>query len=136
MARLGVRKPMSKSEIMGRIHSTETSLEKHFRRALWAKGVRGYGKNVKGLPGKPDVLKGKKAVFLHSCFWHLCPTHGRIPKTRTDWWKAKLEKNRERDGKTVESLESMGFQVLVVWEHELKESWENTIGRACQFLGD
>lgn len=88
--------------------------------------------NQKGvLPGKPDiVLAGYKTViFVHGCFWHRhkgCKD-ATIPKTRTNWWLAKLNKNVERDIKVREELERDGWKVEVIWECELAPEKINRI---------
>ena len=75
------------------------------------------------LPGSPDFVypRAKLAVFLHGDFWHLCPLCKiSMPKTHASYWKKKLERNVERDRLNKEELESMGWNVLEVWEHEVK----------------
>lgn len=108
---------MTRSQIMSRIRSRETGPERALRKALWAAGLRGYRKNW----GRPSVdvayTRWKLAVFVDSCFWHLCPEHGRIPKTRTEWWRAKLERNRERDAEAMVTWETRGWTVLRLWTH-------------------
>ncbi len=81
-----------------------------------------YG--VSQLPGSPDFVytEAHLAVFVHGCFWHRCPIHGKaLPKSHTAFWKRKFERNIERDRLNREELEAMGWRVLVVWEHELRE---------------
>lgn len=76
------------------------------------------------LPGSPDfVYSGAKlAVFVHGCFWHRCPIHAkRFPRTHTAFWRRKFERNVERDRLNRADLEALGWRVLVVWEHELRE---------------
>ncbi|PSL41268.1 T/G mismatch-specific endonuclease [Salsuginibacillus halophilus] len=65
---------------------------------LWRRGWR-CRRNVKNLKGKPDIAvkKYKAAVFIDSCFWHVCPLHSNIPKTNREFWEAKLARNQERD---------------------------------------
>lgn len=76
------------------------------------------------LPGSPDFVyrRAKLAVFVHGCFWHRCPVHGKtLPKTHAAFWRRKFERNVERDRLNREELEAIGWRVLVVWEHELRE---------------
>lgn len=110
---------MNRSEIMSRIRSKETKFERDVRKALWAKGARGYRKNWKGAIGKPDVAwpRLKLVVFLDSCFWHKCPEHGKIPKTNVGFWKKKLERNRARDAEVNRILKKGGWTVLRFWSH-------------------
>ncbi len=113
--------------------AAETSPEVQLRRALWAAGIRGYRKNVRELPGKPDILlaKQKLAVFVHGCFWHSCPTcsAGRIPKTNSNYWTAKLARNVERDAENQAKLESLGYRVLIVWECQIKHALPAVLDR-------
>ncbi|MCX7799506.1 MAG: very short patch repair endonuclease [Fimbriimonadales bacterium] len=104
--------------------SKDTRPEQTLRKALWAAGLRGYRKNVRTLPGRPDVVYGraKLAVFVHGCFWHGCPLCGRrrIPKTNRAYWEAKFQQNAERDARNLASLEAAGYRVLVLWECQLR----------------
>jgi DNA mismatch endonuclease (patch repair protein) len=105
--------------------STETQPERRLRRALWAAGLRGYRKNVRGLPGRPDVVFGraKLAVFVHGCYWHQCPHCRRnlTPKKNAAFWQAKFAANQARDARTQAALEALGYRVHVVWECQLKD---------------
>jgi DNA mismatch endonuclease, patch repair protein len=77
------------------------------------------------LPGTPDFVFPRKriAVFMHGCFWHRCPECAiDIPKTHRAYWKNKLDRNVERDRLVRHKLESMGWKVVEVWEHELESS--------------
>ncbi len=111
--------------------STGTKPEERLRLALWHAGLRGYRKNVRKLPGKPDVVYGraKLAVFVHGCFWHGCPscTRNRSPKTNALYWSEKLSGNRERDARHTADLEAIGFRVLVFWECEIKADVDRCI---------
>ena len=113
---------------MSRIRSKNTKPEILVRSILFRLGYRftvNGPKNMK-LPGKPDIVlpKYRTVIFVHGCFWHLCPgcKAARIPKTRTEWWKAKLEGNGERDKRKQQELEGLGWKVVVVWECELKNA--------------
>lgn len=103
----------------------DTRPELALRRALWAAGLRGYRKNVRKLPGTPDVVYGpaRLAVFVHGCYWHQCPrcTRNRMPKTNAAYWQAKFATNAERDARQQATLEAAGWRVLVVWECELRD---------------
>jgi DNA mismatch endonuclease (patch repair protein) len=108
---------------MSKIKSKNTKPEVTLRKILHSKGFR-YRLNNK-LPGKPDILmpKYKLAIFVHGCFWHghqNCK-HFKLPKTRTKWWKLKLENNIIRDRTNELELELLGYKVYVVWECELKK---------------
>lgn len=73
--------------------------------------------------GRPDFVKetrGKPlAIFVDSCFWHGCPKHARIPRSRVSYWRSKIEGNRDRDCSVSRRLRRDGYSVLRVWEHEL-----------------
>ena len=91
---------------------------------VYSLGYR-YRLNVKGVPGKPDlVFKGRrKAIFVHGCFWHRhagCDL-ARIPKSRQSFWVPKLESNRERDERQLKRLREAGWTILVIWECELRD---------------
>jgi DNA mismatch endonuclease, patch repair protein len=101
---------------MARIRGDDLKPEASLRAALDEAGVR-YARNVAGLPGRPDLLIGSTAVFVHGCFFHGCPEHYRPPKKNAAFWAAKLEGNRCRDARVQAQLTH-----VVVWEHELRRS--------------
>ena len=110
---------------MSAIHSTATKPEIKVRRWLWQRGFR-YRLNVKSVPGKPDVVlrKYRTAIFVNGCFWHgheICPK-SHLPKTNMEFWSKKIERNKRNDKKNRETLEKNGWQVVVVWECELKSA--------------
>lgn len=76
------------------------------------------------LPGHPDFVypRARLAVFLHGCWWHGCPEHYVAPRTHATFWRKKLLRNQERDKLVREELESLGWRILEVWEHEMKEN--------------
>ena len=109
---------------MRRVGSADTTPERAVRRLLTALGLR-YRLQRKDLPGRPDIVfPGRRtALFVHGCFWHGhdCPRGARAPKTNADYWRAKIARNRARDGDTTEALMALGWRVLTVWECELKD---------------
>ncbi len=112
----------TRSYNMSRIRAKDTKPELLVRKYLFSKGFR-YRLNVKKLPGKPDIVftKYNTVIFINGCFWHgheNCPK-ARIPKTKTEWWKAKITKNQERDRQEYAALKQQGWRVLVVWECQL-----------------
>ena len=114
----------SRSALMKRVRREGTSAELVVRALLRDLGQH-YRLNVSDLPGKPDIAhKGRrKAIFVNGCFWHyhkVCG-RGRIPKTNREFWTDKLKSNRRRDQLKVDRLIQMGFDVLVIWECELKD---------------
>ena len=104
---------------MSGIRGKDTKPEVVVRKALFAAGYR-FRLHRKDLPGSPDIiLPGRKvAIFAHGCFWHMHAGCGnaKLPATRPEFWKAKLQGNVERDLRAIESLRSMGWRVLTVWE--------------------
>ncbi len=116
---------------MSHIHSASTKPELKLRHALWSHGFR-YRVNDKKLPGKPDIVlaKYRSVVFVHGCFWHGhkgCPS-SHIPKTNSDFWTAKIARNQERDQEVWRKLEAKGWNVIIVWECELKnDSFLDTV---------
>lgn len=132
----GVREATAKTMRANR--STDTKPELALRRALWAAGLRGYRKNVRRLPGTPDVVYGRArlAVLVHGCYWHQCPrcTRNRIPKTNAAYWSAKFAGNVERDARQQVALKEAGWRVLVLWECELKDI-DAAVARVRDALG-
>lgn len=115
----------ARSAQMSRIRGRDTEPEMRVRRALHAAGLR-YHLHAKDLPGKPDlVFRGRRiALFVHGCFWHQHPDPNcklaRMPKSKLDFWRPKLQGNRLRDEKTRSALEAEGWMVVEVWECETK----------------
>jgi DNA mismatch endonuclease, patch repair protein len=103
--------------------SLDTAPELRLRKALWASGIRGYRKNVKGLPGRPDLVftKGNLVVFVHGCYWHGCPKciGDRVPHTNSAYWSAKIGGNKLRDARNQLALEALGYRVVVFWSCQL-----------------
>lgn len=120
--------------------STGTKPELRLRKALWEAGLRGYRKNDKGFPGKPDVYvpRARLAVFVHGCFWHGCErcTTYSLPKTNRAFWREKVRRNRERHARHLEELEEMGVRAVTVWECELKEDLEGVVARVMGMVAE
>lgn len=114
--------PEERSYNMSRIHSKDTAPEEKVRKYLFSQGFR-YRKNVRKLPGCPDVVlpKYKTVIFVQGCFWHMhdCGKF-RWPGSNLDYWKPKIMRNVERDKKNQEQLIRTGWRVLLVWECQLK----------------
>jgi DNA mismatch endonuclease (patch repair protein) len=112
------------SRRMGAIRGRgNSSTEARFRAMLVCAGVRGWTMQTKAIKGKPDFYfaAGKVVVFLDGCFWHGCPRCGHVPKANRPFWKAKIERNQERDRETDQHLQGLGVRVLRLWEHELRD---------------
>lgn len=107
---------------MSRIRGSDTRPEVQFRKGLFALGYR-YRLHRRDLPGKPDLVlpKYRAAVLIHGCFWHGHDCHlFRLPKTRRDFWRAKIESNRARDQRVREELIESDWRVLTVWECSMR----------------
>lgn len=108
-----------RSALMSRIKGKNSSPELLVRRLLWRAGLR-FRLHVRELPGRPDIVlpRWHVAVFVHGCFWHLHKEcrYSQLPTTRPDFWKNKLEANRERDLRNTSALLASGWRVAVVWE--------------------
>lgn len=118
----------TRSYNMSMIKSSGTKPEETVRKYLFSKGLR-YCKNVKTLPGKPDIVlpKYKTIVFVNGCYWHGhkgCK-YFVMPKTNVEFWTEKITKNIARDEITYKKLQNMGWNVIVIWECELKKDKRN-----------
>ena len=119
--------PEKRSWNMSRIKGKDTKIEVEVRNYLFSKGYR-FRKNDKRYPGKPDIVLPKYhvAIFVHGCFWHRhegCKD-ATTPKTRTEFWLEKFDKNVKNDQIKQEKLKEMGWRVIVLWECELKRDFK------------
>lgn len=110
---------------MRRTKSTHTKPELRLRKLVYSLGYR-YRPHRKDLPGRPDLVFASRrtVIFVHGCFWHqhnIC-VDGRIPRSKTEYWLPKLNRNVERDSLTLAQIEQMGWKALVVWECELENA--------------
>ena len=119
--------PEQRSYCMSRIKGKDTGLETWVRSTLHRRGLR-FRKHVKHLPGKPDIVfpKVKTAVFVDGDFWHGYRFSSWEHKI-SHFWRDKIEKTRQRDARNVRTLRQMGWKVVRLWEHELKEDFESAI---------
>ena len=108
---------------MSRIRSYDTKPETLVRKYLFSQGLR-YRKNDKRYPGHPDIVlpKYRTMVFVHGCFWHVHEGNPCFvfPKSRQDYWSVKLQRNRQRDLDNITKLSNCGWNVIIVWECELR----------------
>ena len=114
---------------MSKIRSKDTKPELLVRKFLHSQGFR-YRLHVKQLPGKPDIVlpKYKTVIFIHGCFWHGhsdCRYYI-IPKTRSEWWLEKINKNKSRDLASTKLLKDLGWNIFEIWECELKNGVRDT----------
>lgn len=113
---------------MAKIRGKETKPEIIVRKYLFSKGYR-FRKNVKTLPGTPDISlpKHNTVIFIHGCFWHRHKNckKAQLPETRTQFWEKKINGNVERDKKNVKKLKEIGWKVIVLWQCQLsKRKWQ------------
>ena len=113
---------------MSRIKGKNTGPEVKLRKLLYFNGIRGYRVHY-NLPGKPDIVFVKKriAIFIDGCFWHKCPICFQEPETRKEFWMKKIHSNVERDKKTNDKLQKEGWNVIRIWEHEIRKNPEQVI---------
>lgn len=126
---------LERSYNMSRIKSINTKPEELVRKYLFREGFR-YRKNVRNLPGCPDLVLAKyhTVIFINGCFWHVhknCKSFV-YPKSNQTYWRDKLKRNQERDRKNNLLLRRQGWKVLIVWECELKPNMrEITLSKLC-----
>lgn len=118
----------TRSYNMSRISGKNTKPEMIVRKYLHRNGFR-YRLHAKNLPGKPDLVlpKYNTVIFVHGCFWHAhegCESFV-MPKSRLNYWEPKLSGNKKRDEKNFIRLKEIGWNVLVVWECDLKQKFAN-----------
>ena len=128
-----------RSELMGKIKSQNTKPELKLKKALWNLGYR-YRKNVKKLPGSPDIVfsKHQLAIFVDGEFWHgynWSDKKTRI-KTNREFWIPKIERNIQRDKLNNKLLINDGWHVIRFWEHELKKDFEGCLKKVIVYLQD
>ena len=127
--------PEQRFKCMSHNRAKNTGPELSLRHALWRQGFR-YRINDKRLPGRPDIVlpKYRTVIFVHGCFWHGhkdCKNYT-VPKTNTEFWVAKVARNRERDQEVWRRLEAKGWSVIIVRECQLKKAFfDETIERVA-----
>lgn len=116
---------------MSKQRTADTQIELRLRRLLHRAGLRYrvHRRPIPGLRRTADIVLGpaKVAVFVDGCFWHGCPSHGSFPKSNAEFWKAKIQGNRERDQDTHHRLADAGWVAIQVWEHDVVEEAASTI---------
>lgn len=121
---------------MSCVKNKDTKPEVFIRKFIFSKGFR-YRKNVKELPGCPDIVlpKYKTVIFVHGCFWHKhnCK-YASKPKTNVEFWNKKLNGNAKRDKKIMKKLTDLGWHILVIWECEIKKWNKNIEKKVYRYL--
>lgn len=126
-----------RSRIMSAVRTKNTGPELELRKILFAEGYR-YRLHSDQLFGRPDIVfpGRRKVVFVHGCFWHghRCKK-GRLPKSRLGYWKPKIVANKERDGRSAIRLRRSGWQVMTIWQCQLKKKEKTVVLKLKNFLG-
>ena len=128
-----------RSKLMGRIKSKDTKPEKKLRKFLWGIGLR-YRKNVKGLPGTPDIVlsKYKLVIFIDGEFWHGYNWEEKKKKIKSnrEFWIPKIERNMQRDKEYSMFYEENGWMVMRFWENTLKKEFNICIKSILKYVDD
>ena len=142
--------PEQRHRCMSHIRSKDTKPELKVRKWLWSHGYR-YRLNVKSVPGSPDIVMRpyRTAIFVNGCFWHGHETElkiengklkiigsrcCKIPSTNREFWVGKIRRNRERDQENYRVLQENGWQVIVIWECQLKPALLDHTMREVELL--
>ena len=128
--------PETRSRVMARVRSNRNrSTEWRVRSGLIRAGVRGWKVNAADVLGKPDFAFPiqRIAVFVDGCFWHGCPRCKRTPSSNTEYWDAKILRNRLRDRRVSAALRKSGWCVIRLWEHEIQSSDAAIIDKITKF---
>jgi DNA mismatch endonuclease (patch repair protein) len=126
--------PKQRSYCMSRVKGKDTGLERLVRSELHKRGYR-FRKHVSNLPGKPDIVfvKAKVVVFLDGDFWH----GYRFPqweKTLAKFWRNKIGETRKRDQRNFAKLRRMGWRVIRIWEHSIKNDLDVVVTKICEVV--
>lgn len=116
--------PEQRFRNMSRVRSTNTKPEKQVRSLLHGMGYR-FRLHAKDLPGSPDIVlpKYRAVIFVHGCFWHRHPgcKYASTPATHKEFWTAKFEQNKARDRRVIKLLREKNWNVIIVWQCELRD---------------
>ncbi len=132
-----IKSPEARSMNMSHIRGKDTKLELKVRKYLFHNGFR-YRKNVRTLPGAPDIVlkKYKSVIFVHGCYWHrhqYCKL-ATTPKSNVEFWQKKFAANIANDEKHYSELEKLGWNVIVIWECEIKKDFDGNMQRVINDL--
>jgi len=132
--------PEARRRNLSAVRARDTKPELIVRRLLYLLGYR-YRVQCRDLPGRPDIVFPRRRVVIEvrCCFWHRHPDsacrNAVLPRTRADWWAAKLSRNVERDHANQFALEAAGWKVLIVWECEVRGNRSALARKIAEFLG-
>ena len=128
--------PRKRSQVMSAVRRNDTLPERMVRRFLFAHGFR-FRKNDARYPGRPDVVppRYRTVIFVHGCFWHGHPgcKKSKLPVTRRRFWSEKIAHTRERDFRDIAALESTGWNIIIIWECELRNK-SNRVDRLDRLI--
>ncbi len=116
--------PEDRRKTMQAVKSKGTTLERKLFATLAGMHLKGWRKNAEDIPGKPDVVFDAKriAIFVDGCFWHGCPHCKRkLPQANYEYWERKIRRNIELADKRERELRDIGWIVIRIWEHEMKD---------------
>jgi DNA mismatch endonuclease (patch repair protein) len=125
-----------RSGIMRQVRSrANKATELRLVELLRAAGLKGWRRHAP-IPGRPDFIfrAQRVAIFVDGCFWHGCKRHCRMPASNQTYWNAKIARNVARDRATTRKLRALGWQVIRIWEHELKTSPNQAVARIAVAL--
>jgi DNA mismatch endonuclease (patch repair protein) len=109
---------------MSLVRSTGSKAEVIVRRVSHGLGYR-FRLHRRDFPGTPDLVfpRLRSVIFVNGCFWHQhnCPAGKRMPKSRIEFWRAKLEGNIARDKRNNSALKKAGWRILHIWECQTKD---------------
>ncbi|KFN48483.1 DNA glycosylase [Arenimonas malthae CC-JY-1] len=127
----------TRSRMMAGIRGENTKPELIVRSRLHADGLR-FRLHDRELPGKPDLVlrRWNALVFVHGCFWH---GHGgckyfRLPRTRPEFWRQKIEGNKARDLRTLDAVARIGWRVAIVWECAIRDDCQQSLSKLVSFV--
>ena len=126
-----------RSRLMSAVKGTgNKTTERRLRAALAQASIVGWRLHLGSILGRPDFFFSNRrlAVFVDGCFWHACPHCGHVPKNNSAYWQTKLNRNRERDRQTTQSLTAEGYRVLRFWEHEVQHDLQRCVRRIAGIL--
>lgn len=128
-----------RSKQMSKIKSKDTNPEKKLRKFLWDLGIR-YRKNVRKLPGTPDIVisKYKLIIFIDGEFWHgyNWATKKQKLKSNRDFWIPKIERNMQRDKENNLRLQNDGWKVMRFWEHQIKKEFNVCVNKILDYINE
>jgi len=127
--------PAQRRKNMSNIRSVGTVPEKLIARELRKRRIY-FSRNVKSLVGKPDFVFRKKkiVVFIDSDFWHGHPTRCVMPKSNCDYWNEKILRNRNRDKKVNRHFKKDGWEIVRIWEYDLKRDFQKSFEKIIKIL--